>query len=122
MNLLVDLKGYDGTNTNTCQARFKRNNQYIGIDLNDETVQEITVPAGDFRVLFDEAEAKKFLYFETTGECSVQINDIDEVTVKPVVINNSTKNGIYLKTSDISKAVIGNDGAVDIKIYYITSK
>ena len=122
MNLLVDLKGYDGSNTNTCQANFKRNNQYIGIDLTDETVQEVTIAASSSKTLFDEVDAKKFIYLEASGECTVAINDISEVNLKPVVVGDSTKNGMYLKTSDINKVVIGNDGASDIKVYYITSK
>jgi hypothetical protein len=122
MNLLVDLKGYDGTNANTCQANFKRNSQYVGIDLNNETIQEVTVPASGSKTLFDDTEASKFIYIEASAECTIQINDLDEVNLKPIIVGDSTRNGMYLKTADINKVVIGNSGTADIKIYYITSK
>jgi hypothetical protein len=68
MNLLIDLKGYDGHNANTCKTKFGRNAQYIGIEITDETVQEKTVAAGDTETLFSvaPADAKKFIYLETT--------------------------------------------------------
>ena len=124
MNLVVDLKGYDGVNTNTCQANFKRNAQYVGIDLNDETIQEVTVAgSGGTATLFDvPGEAKKFIYLETTAECGIAVNDIIESNVKPIVIGTSTQRGIYLKSSDIEKIVITNNNVDEIKIYYITSK
>ena len=124
MNLVIDLKGYDGENTNTCQANFRRNAQYVGINLTDEVVQEITIPGGGASVtLFDKpSDPRKFIYLETSGECAIQINDIDESTVKPVVVGDTTQKGVYLKSSDIEKVIIGNDNADAIKIYYITSK
>jgi hypothetical protein len=124
MNLVVDLKGYDGTNANTCQASFKRNAQYVGIDLNNETVQEVTVAgSGGTATLFDApGDARKFIYLETTAECGIAVNDIVESNVKPIVIGTSSQRGIYLKSSDIEKVVITNNNVDEIKIYYITSK
>ena len=124
MNLVVDLKGYDGTNANTCQASFKRNVQYVGIDLNNETVQEVTVAgSGGTATLFDApGDARKFIYLETTAECEIAVNDIVESNVKPIVIGTSSQRGIYLKSSDIEKVVITNNNVDEIKIYYITSK
>lgn len=124
MNLVIDLMGYDGNNANTCNANFKRNAQYIGIDTQNATVEEVTVAAGDTKTLFSvlTAEAKKFIYLETTQECDISVNGIAESTVKPIVINDSVKSGVYFKSSDIESVAITNNGAADLKIYYITSK
>jgi hypothetical protein len=124
MNILVDLKGYDGNNANTCKTKFGRNAQYIGIDITDETVQEVTVAAGNSETLFSvaPAEAKKFIYLEATAECDITVNGIAESSIKPVVIADSVKSGVYLKSSDIESVVVTNNGASDLKVYYITSK
>jgi len=121
--MLIDLKGYEGSNVNTCQANFKRNYQAIGISTSEENIQECVISGGgSSKTLFDDVTPSKFIYLETTGECAIQINDIDETTVKPIVVGDSTKKGVYFKSSDINKVIIGNDGAEDITIFYITSK
>ena len=123
MNLVIDLKGYDGENTNTCQTNFRRNAQYIGINLTDEVVQEITIAAAGSATLFDvPGDARKFIYLETTAECEIEVNSIVESNIKPIVVGDSTQRGVYLKSSDIEKVVITNNNADEIKIYYITSK
>lgn len=124
MNLLIDLKGYDGTNANVCNTNFARNAQYAGIDVSEHTIQEVTVGASETKTLFSviTAEAKKFIYLETDGECEVEVNGIAEVALKPIAIGHSQKNGVYLKSSDIESVAITNNNATDIKIYYIAIK
>lgn len=124
MNLLVDLKAYDGTNSNTCQAKFSRNTQAIGIDISEEIIQEVTIAAAATVVLFTvlTADAKKLIYLETDGECDIIVNGVTESSIKPIVIEDTTKNGIFLKSTDIETVSITNNGAADIKIYYITVK
>jgi hypothetical protein len=125
MNLLVDLKGYDGTNANTCQSNFGRNLQYIGITLEDEKIQEVTVAAsGGVSTLFSvaTADAKKFIYLEASGECDITVNGVVESTIKPIVVGGVAKSGVFLKSSDLETVVVTNNGASDIKVYYITAK
>ena len=124
MNLVVDLKGYDGTNTGTCDSNFKRNAQYIGISLTNETVQEVSVSAAATLELFNviTANAKKFIYLESSGECDITVNGVLESSIKPIVIGDSTKRGIFLKSSDLEIVSITNNGAADIQVYYITAQ
>lgn len=124
MNLLVDIKGYEGSNANTCNSSFARNAQYIGIDITDQTVQEVTVAAAATISLFSVAalDAKKLIYLEASAECDIIVNGVTESTIKPIVINNSSKRGIFLKSTDLESVSVTNNGTEDLQVYYITSK
>ena len=124
MNLLVELKGYDSANFNSCNTSFSRNLQHIGIDISEESIQEVTVAASATVTLFTvaPADAKKFIYLEADGECDVTVNSILETTLKTVVVGSTTKNAVYLRTSDIETIDVTNNGADDIKIFYIAAK
>lgn len=124
MNLMVDIKGYEGSNTNTCNSSFARNAQYVGVNIVDQTVQEITVAAAATVSLFSvaAADAKKIIYLEASAECDIIVNGVVESTIKPIVINDSSKRGIFLKSSDLESVSITNNGTEDLQIYYITSK
>ena len=126
MNLVIDLKGYDGTNANTCSPNFKKGIQYIGIDISEEIIQEVTIPASSTVTLFTVllADAKKIIYLEASAECDVAINGGAEVTtVKPVVIGSTLNRGIYLASVDLTTVdVTNNDATNDIKVYFITAK
>jgi len=125
MNLLIDLKGYEGSNANTCQSSFSKNVQYIGISLNDETVQQVTVASGGgSETLFSvaPADAKKFIYLEASGECDIIVNGVAESTLKPIVVGSSSKPGIFFKSSSLESLVVTNNGASDIVVYYVTTK
>lgn len=52
MNLLVDLKGYDGNNANTSRTIFNKNLQHVGISIDREITQEVEIPANTVRLLF----------------------------------------------------------------------
>ena len=60
MNLLLDLRGYDGENTNTANTTFSRNLQYIGVDLDDELIQEATIKANSRRLLLSSSLVSGF--------------------------------------------------------------
>lgn len=124
MNLLVNIKGYEGTNTNSCNSSFSRNAQYVGIDITDQTVQEVTVAASATVSLFSvaAADAKKIIYLEASAECDIIVNGVTESTLKPIVINDSSKRGIFVKSTDLESVSIVNNGAEDLQVYYITSK
>ena len=124
MNLVVDLKGYEGTNTNSCNNGFSKNSQYIGIDISEQVAQEVTVAASSTVALFSvaTADAKKFIYLEATKECDIIVNETTESTLKPLVIGDSSKNGIFLKSTDLESVSVTNNGAEDLKVYYITAK
>ena len=124
MNLLLDLKGYEGSNSNTCNYSFAKNIQYSGIDIENETITEITVGATLTVLLFSvaPADAKKFIYLEASGECDIIVNGTTESTLKPVVIGDSSKRGIFLKSTDLEEVSVVNNGAEDIKVYYVTAK
>jgi hypothetical protein len=124
MNLLIDLKGYEGNQTNVCRAKFVKNVQYIGVELSNETIQEVTVEASSSKTLFSvlTADAKKFIYLEATAECDITVNGVAESTIKPVIIGDSVKSGIFFKTTDLESVEITNNGTEDIQVFYITSK
>jgi hypothetical protein len=124
LNLLLDLKGYEGSNANTCNYSFSKNVQYTGIDTEDETIKEVTVGASSTELLFSvaTADAKKFIYLEASGECDIIVNGTTESTLKLVVIGDSTKRGIFLKSTDLEEVSVTNNGTEDIKVYYITAK
>lgn len=60
MNLLLDLRGYDGENTNTANTTFNRNLQYIGVNLDDELIQEATIKANSRRLLLSSSLVSGF--------------------------------------------------------------
>jgi len=124
MNIMIDIKGYNGSNANTCNSNFSKNAQYVGIDTSDENVISTIVAASSTKSLFSvaTADAKKFIYLETSAECDIIVNGVTESSIKPIVINDSVKNGIFLKSSDIESVDITNNGTEDIQIYYITVK
>lgn len=124
LNLLIDLNGYEGSNANTCNPNFSRNAQVTGIDTSEEIIQEITVSASSTKLLFDvTGSAKKLLYLESTLECDIIVNGVTESSIKPIVIGDTTSNGIYFKSSDIETlSITNNDATNDLKIYYITVK
>ncbi len=125
MNLMIDIKGYEGSNANTCNPNFGRNLQYVGIDISDETVQEVTVAASATVSLFSVAtvDAKKFIYLEASAECDITINGGAEVTtIKPVIVGSAAKKAIYLLSADIESLSVTNNGATDLQVYFITAK
>ena len=125
MNLIIDLKGYDGTNSNTCTPNFGRSLQYIGIDTSEEIIQEVTIPASSTVALFSVllADAKKFLYLEATAECDIIVNGGAEVTtVKPIVIGTTSNSGVYFTSSELTEISITNNAITDMKVYFVTAK
>ena len=124
MNLTIDLKGYEGSNTNTCRSNFTVHNEYVGIDLSDETLQKVTVEGSSTKTLFSvaTADAKKFIYLETSAECDIIVNGTTESTIKPIIVGDTAKKGVFFKSSDIESIDITNNGTEDITISYITAK
>ena len=125
MNLLIDIKGYSGTNANTCKPKFGKNLQYVGVSITDETVQEVTIAASATVNLFTvlPADQKKFIYLEASAECDIILNaGAESTTVKPVVIGSTANRGIYLLSADITQVDVTNNGAASIVVYYITAK
>jgi hypothetical protein len=52
MNLMVDLRAYDGNNANTSRSVFNKNFQQTAINIEREIVQEIEIPANSIKLLF----------------------------------------------------------------------
>lgn len=230
MNLLVDLKGYDGNNANTSRAIFNKNLQHVGISIDREITQEVEIPANTVRLLFSasgssgstpatgpifeqqsvplttlqdlsyiEIDKKiitdslilsnsmalghrnvdyqitfvgsktritwinewaiggtqpvesdetiflsyayyvteqdppfpppypgvtlfKFLYIEADKECEILINQTIRNVLKPVVVNNTAKKGMFLISADINDVYIVNNNDTSIIVYYVTAK
>lgn len=124
MNLLVDLKGYTGTNANTCRPSFSKNAQIIGLDVSEEIIQEVTIGTSSTVALFDvTGNPKKLIYLEADKECDIILNGVTESTLKPLVLGSSTVNGMYLKTCDINTVSVTNNSVTDtVKVYFITVK
>lgn len=51
MNLLVDIKNYEGNNANTSQTNFSRNSTWSAFDVSQEVFQEINIPANSTKLL-----------------------------------------------------------------------
>lgn len=124
MNIMIDIKGYEGSNSNSCKNNFSKNAQYIGVDTSEENIVSTVVEGSSTKSLFSvaTADAKKFIYLETTAECDIIVNGVTESTIKPIVIGDSSKNGVFLKSTEIESVSITNNGTEDIQIYYITVK
>jgi hypothetical protein len=125
LNLLVDLKGYEGSNANTCQAEFQKNAQYIGIDIENSEIKSIAIAPSTTESIFSvaTADAKKLIYIEADKECDIIVNGVTESTIKPIVINDSSKKGVFLKSSSIESLSIINNSATDsVNVYYIAIK
>lgn len=123
MNLSINLKGYDDSPSSPSQG-FTQNLQYIGIEISEQTIMETTIAAGNSKTLFSvaPADAKKIVYLECNKECDIIVNGVTESTLKPVVIGNSSKKGVFLKISSIETLEIDNTGTEDLKIYCIAVK
>lgn len=232
MNLLVDLKGYDGNNANTSRTIFNKNLQHVGIVIDREITQELEIPANTVRLLFSasnnsgttpasgptfeqesimlttqqnleyiEIDKKiiidslilsngkvlgfrnvdfevifvgnktkitwintwatggnqaleldetiflwyaynssdqgssssssdsypgidlfKFLYVEVDKECEIIINGTIRNTIKPVVVNNVAKKGVFLISTNINDVYIVNNNTTSLIVYYVTAK
>jgi hypothetical protein len=232
MNLLVDLKGYEGNNANTSRTIFNKNLQHVGIVIDREITQELEIPANTVRLLFSasnnsgttpasgptfeqesiplttsqslqyiEVDRKiiidslilsngkalgfrnidfqitfvgnktritwidewaaggnqgleldetiflwyaynsseqgssstssnsypgidlfKFLYVEVDKECQIIINGTVTNTIKPVVVNNVAKKGVFLISTDINDVYIVNNNTTSLIVYYVTAK
>lgn len=120
LNVMIDIKGYE-ENKPSCRPNFSRNNQYIGVDLAEETVANKTIAAAGSEELLNVAlaDSKNFIYIEASGECDIIINGTLEGSITPVVIGNSTQNGVFLKTTSLETVTVQNNGAEAISIYYI---
>jgi hypothetical protein len=230
MNILVDLKGYDGNNANTSRAIFNKNLQHVGISIDREITQELEIPANTVRLLvsasgssgstpatgptfkqesatltttqdlvYIEIDKKiitdslilsngmalghrnvdyqitfigsktritwindwavggdraveldetiflsyayytteqdpsfptphpgvalfKFFYIEADKECEILINQTIRNILKPVVVNNTAKKGMFLISADINDVYIVNNNDTSIIVYYVTAK
>jgi len=233
MNLLVDLKGYEGNNANTSRTVFNKNLQHVGIVIDREITQELEIPANTVRLLFSASNTSgttpatgptfehesieltlaqnlvyieidkkiildsliltndrvlglrdvdyqitfvgnktritwinswgnggeqaleldekiflwyayyateqessssssstsypgidlfKFLYVEVDKECEIIINETIRNTIKPVVVNNVTKKGIFLTSTNINDVYIVNNNSTSLIVYYVTAK
>lgn len=123
MNLLINLKGYDDSSTTPSQG-FVQNLQYIGIEISEQIITETTITPGNSKTIFSvaPADAKKIVYIEVDKECDIIVNGVTESTLKPVVIRDSVKKGVFLKISSIETLEIDNTGTEDLKIYCIAVK
>ena len=57
MNLLINLKGYEGDNANTSRSLFNKDLQHVGIRIDREIIQEVEVLANTTRLLFAASDA-----------------------------------------------------------------
>lgn len=57
MNLLIDLRAYEGNNANTSRSVFNKNFQQTAINIEREIVQELEIPANTVRLLFSVSDA-----------------------------------------------------------------
>jgi hypothetical protein len=98
MNLFIDLKNYESSNSTTNLVNFTKNAQWIGFETNEEIVQELTIPAGSTKLLFSAG------IFDT----------LDNTVTQPLVLPVPNKETITLSSSqdlefiNLSRKVIPN--------------
>jgi hypothetical protein len=124
LNLNINLKAYEGENTNTTNSIFGKTLQHIGISIENHICQEVKVEASSTKTLFEvsPAEAKSFVYIDSIKSCDIIINDTQQVTLNPIIANGSTRKGVFLNTNSVEKLQIQNNSLEDIDIYLITAK
>jgi hypothetical protein len=62
------------------------------------------------------------LYIEADKECEILINQTIRNILKPVVVNNTAKKGVFLISADINDVYIVNNNDTSIIVYYVTAK
>ena len=98
MNLILDLKGYEGSNANTCNSNFRKQLQYIGIDIEDSAVQEVAVPASSTVALFSvaTADAKKFIYTNLEQASAYALKEAEKLVDKALATPEKYDDNIVL--------------------------
>lgn len=110
LNLSVYLSTYSDSKASNAPSlqNFKWNRSINGVEAQNAVSMTVTLAAGQTRMLFTGAAVKKLVYLETSGEITHAINGATPSPLKPIVINNSTKPGILLRTSDITSLEVTN--------------
>jgi hypothetical protein len=55
-------------------------------------------------------------------ECQIIINGTVTNTIKPVVVNNVAKKGVFLTSTNINDVYIVNNNTTSLIVYYVTAK
>lgn len=110
LNLSVYLSTYSDSKASNAPSlqNFKWNRSINGVEAQNAVSMTVTLAAGQTRTLFTGTAVKKLVYLETSGEITHAINGETASPLKPIVINNSTKPGILLRTSDITSLEVTN--------------
>jgi len=95
MNLLIDLRAYEGNNANTSRSVFNKNFQQTAINIEREIVQEVEIPANTVRLLFSVSDAGDLPPLDTglvatkeTIAISVD-QDLDYITLSHKVVSGT---------------------------------
>lgn len=110
LNISVFLSTYSDDKASNAPSltNFKWNRSISGIDAVNAVSMNVTLAPGETKTLFTGAAIKKLVYLETSAEITHAINGAAASQLKPIVINNSVKPGILLRTSDITSLVVTN--------------
>jgi hypothetical protein len=117
MNLLVDLRGYEGNNANTSRSLFNKNLQHVGINIDREITQEVEVPANTVKMLFSASNTEGTVpvngpVFDHVSIVLSSSQDLQYVEIDKKIISNSLilSNGKALgfRGEDYEISIIGN--------------
>jgi hypothetical protein len=121
MNLLVFLSSYSdpkGSNS-PALSNFKWSREIDGLQVSNPSSQVLTIPANGSATVFTGAQ-KKFLYVESDLQANLTVNG-SAISIKPYVINTSTKPGHFLMGGDVNSLVIANPSTTDSITVFIAS-
>jgi hypothetical protein len=124
-NISLNIKGFEGSNANSCSnLNFLKNVNLSSINVEEYKTETIELAASASVTLFSvlTADAKKIVYIQASGECGVEINGVVQESIKPIVIGAAVKDGIYLKSGSFEEIVLTNNGVDAIIISYIALK
>lgn len=115
LNLSILLSTYSDKRSSNAPAlnNFKWARNISGIDAKNPSSQTITLAPSATLTLFTGSAIKKLVYLETDKEVNAAVNGAANISIKPIVINDSTFPGILLRTSDITSLAVTNPSATE---------
>lgn len=100
MNLLVDIKNYEGNNANTSQTNFSRNSNWSAFDVSQEVFQEINIPAKSTKLLLSAYDFSPEIVTSTAPVSTSPQKERIEIST------DQDKQFIYLQKNAIPKTLV----------------
>lgn len=121
MNLLMFLNTYSDSqgSNNPALSNFKWSRELDCLPVNNPSSQVFTLAPGASVTVFASA-SKKFVYVESDIQAGLTVNG-SAISIKPYVINTSTKPGHFMMSGDVNSLVIANPSQTDSANVFVAS-